>query len=286
MSELARRRARPDAPPVLLHVALMAEAKPLIGHFGLRSETPVGGFRVYSSDWLALIVSGMGKLSAAAASAYLYGWLGSPAVCAWLNVGAAGHATCPLGEARIAHTICDGATGSRWYPPQIWTHPWAAARLMTVERAEHSYGEDCLYDMEAAGFYATATRFTTAELVQSCKIVSDNARQPAAHVTARHVTELIARQLPVIAHLIEELHRLADELTQQEDVPSEYFELTAHWRFTVSERQRLKRVVQRWRALTGTPCTIASVASLQRGSEVLKALNAHLDGFAGGQGAS
>ena len=45
---------------MFLVVALQAEAQPLITHFGLRCEPPMGMFRVYRSDSMALVISGVG----------------------------------------------------------------------------------------------------------------------------------------------------------------------------------------------------------------------------------
>ena len=46
---------------MFLVVALQAEAQPLITHFGLRCEPPTGMFRIYRSDAMALVISGVGN---------------------------------------------------------------------------------------------------------------------------------------------------------------------------------------------------------------------------------
>ena len=51
---------------MFLVVALQAEAQPLITHFGLRCEAPMGMFRIYRSESMALVISGVGKSLSAA----------------------------------------------------------------------------------------------------------------------------------------------------------------------------------------------------------------------------
>ncbi len=70
----------------LIHTALVAEAKPIIGHFGLtcKAKQP---YNLYENESIALIVSGMGSKNTKAALAYAHS-LYKPHVA--INVGIAG----------------------------------------------------------------------------------------------------------------------------------------------------------------------------------------------------
>ena len=70
-------------------VALPAEARPLLDHFRLRDKQHNTAFPIYRNTDMALIVSGPGKVAAAAATALLAGNRDTPATSAWLNVGIA-----------------------------------------------------------------------------------------------------------------------------------------------------------------------------------------------------
>ncbi|MEE8624791.1 MAG: hypothetical protein V3T19_05575, partial [Acidiferrobacterales bacterium] len=139
----------------MLHfvVALQAEAKPLIDHFGLRRRTG-GAFPVYENENIALTVSGIGKVAAAAATGYLHAHTGNHSCIAWLNIGIAGHGRRAIGDGVLIHKITDQITGRSWYPPLTFELPCASDGLITVDEPETRYRENGLYDMEAAGFYA------------------------------------------------------------------------------------------------------------------------------------
>ncbi|MGH9462066.1 MAG: hypothetical protein ACRD1X_12660, partial [Vicinamibacteria bacterium] len=104
---------------IRLVVALPAEAKPLVSHFNLKPAREARGFKIYQNDDIALIVSGVGKIAAAAATAYLQAWTGNRPNGAWINVGMAGHRDLLLGKGVLAYRITDRATGETWYPPPV-----------------------------------------------------------------------------------------------------------------------------------------------------------------------
>jgi adenosylhomocysteine nucleosidase len=83
---------------------LQCEASPIIAHFNLRSY-PDSPFPIYYNETMALIVSGIGKINCAAATAYLQVLRGGSLHSAWLNIGIAGHSEYPLGKGLLVHQI-------------------------------------------------------------------------------------------------------------------------------------------------------------------------------------
>ncbi|MDH3377688.1 MAG: hypothetical protein OEQ39_12120 [Gammaproteobacteria bacterium] len=234
-------------------VALLAEARPLIDRFVLRACGQHRAFTVFSSadGGTHLIVSGIGKVRAAAATAYLHAATGANPHNAWLNIGIAGHASRPLGTVVRSSRITDAATGCSWYPPQVIKSDCAGAEVICVDRVEESYHGEAVYDMESAGFYPTAARFSNAEVVQCCKIVSDNLAKPAQRLRAADVESIIASRIPEIAEFALRLQaiecRRAMLAVQQPDIDT----FAKHWHFTVSQQHRLRRVLWRWSLLAG-----------------------------------
>jgi hypothetical protein len=262
--------------------ALPAEARPLLRHFGLRARTPQGMFPVFEGEDMALVVCGAGKASAAAAVAHLHGVTGGRADRVWLNLGVAGHPTHRPGEALLAHSIRDMATGRRWYPPQIIGASCPGAQLVSVDVPETRYPEDALYDMEAAGFYPTATRCATGELVQCLKIVSDNRQAPPGGLDAQAVEVLVAGQLDLIARLLASLGALAREGLGRDGLADCVGGFIEHWRFSVSQRHRLERVLRRHAALApGQEISWREYRVLRRARQVLTALEHRVQGLAG-----
>lgn len=262
----------------MIHIltALPCEARPLIAHYGLNGRQGNNGFRIFENDRLRLIVAGVGKCAAAVACGYLQG--AAPAQRhAWLNLGVAGHATLAAGTAVIAHKVSDAASGRCWYPPLLFPAPCPTLELITVERPENDYPDDAAYDMEAAGFYAAASRFSSLELLQAFKVISDNRTQPADALTAERVEALIGDRLDDIDALIQALTGLETALARQSTPPETLQPFLQRWHFSVAQQHQLQRLLQRWQALGAPPPTPDTFSAARNGKQVIAALRAHID---------
>jgi nucleoside phosphorylase len=264
-------------------VALPAEARPLLDHFRLRDKQKNTAFPVYRNADMALIVAGPGKVAAAAATAVLAGTDEASTKTAWLNIGIAGHAHHAIGTAFIAHRITDHATGTSWYPPQILDLSLPTENLCTVDRPEDGYPEAALYEMEASGFFPVACRFSSSELVQCFKVVSDNNTQPATAVTAKLCNQLVADRLADIEQLVNALTGLADEYTRWHAPHPELEQLSGHWHFTVSQQHQLHQLARRWQVLApGKSLWLERLQEKNKASEVLHCIQQHLDAITAG----
>jgi nucleoside phosphorylase len=194
-----------------LVVALKAEARPLIRHYELQRRHTSTTFPVYLGTDVALVVSGPGKAAAAAATAWLQGLTQGNKANAWLNIGIAGHASYAVGDARIANRVTEQATNRSWYPSQVHGLDIATGSLLTVDSPENDYTVDTLYDMEAAGFYPAACRFSSSELVQCFKVVSDNRQHANTKITAKHCEQLVDSQLKTINRLVDALGNMQQQ---------------------------------------------------------------------------
>lgn len=192
---------------ICLLVALYAEAQLLIDGFSLERRTQRGLFPVYSSREISLVVSGVGKLAAAAAVAYLNTLLGESRDCGWLNVGVAGHSRHRCGEGFLARRITEASTGRSWTLAAGIAPRLARERLITVDIPETKYAKPAMYDMEAAGFYATARLCTRKEKIQCFKVISDNSDCTPSTLTPAEVRRLIGDRLEDVQTLIQGLKR-------------------------------------------------------------------------------
>jgi len=102
--------------------------------------------------------------------------------------------------------------------------------------------------MEAAGFYDTARRFSTAELVQCFKVISDNCSS-STQISAAFVEQLIQNRLGTIDLILERMRPLAAEVTFPELSGLEIEPFLTHWHFTVSEQNRLRYLLRRLKTL-------------------------------------
>ena len=258
-----------------LVVALAAEARPLLAPYRLQG---VSGhpYRICASEQTHLIVSGIGKVAAAAATAYLRALIGdTPA--AWLNIGIAGHGSQAVGTPLLAHKVVDTASSKPFYPTFTAPSPCRTTLLHTVDRVQPAAG-DAAYDMEASGFCEAAQRFATSERIHCLKIVSDNPQSPYQTLNAGKVEALIESQLDTVAQVGEHLRTLSQQLHALHADPPGLAELTARWQFTATQQHQLRGLLARWQTLVpATPAVDDDLLALQRRDEVLAHLKQRLD---------
>lgn len=232
-----------------------------------------------NSSMINLIVSGPGGLAAATATAYLQGLQGTQPSAAWLNIGIAGSRAFEIGDAVLAQRIIDNTTGQRFYPGLCFPLPLSStcADVVSVTSPEANYPTSSVYDMEAAGFYSAALRFTTSELIHSLKIISDNPARTVDKIDEKVVVELMTQRLPEIQQLIEQLDTLANELVTINKAPDSYEMFTSRWRFTVSQQHVLKSLLWRWQTLSSQDVENAiDITQFRNGDQVLRYLEQQL----------
>ena len=229
--------------------ALACEANPIIQHFRLKKLKQPHAFPIYDNGHVNLIISGIGKSSAACAVGYLQSLINAPTPHVWINVGIAGHKSFELGTGLLAHRVIDASSWQRYYPGLTFQLPCDTVDVMSVAQAEMNYAQNCAYDMEAAGFYAAASRFSSCELIHVCKVISDNQHTSSQLVNKRLGEELIGNHLLLIQDVFHELAEIQKIVHDVYTLPDEYEELLATLRFSVSQQNQLKQLVRRWNVL-------------------------------------
>jgi adenosylhomocysteine nucleosidase len=220
-------------------------------------------------------VTGIGKCAMAAGVAYTQARAGGAMNPILLNVGIAGHAEHEVGQVFLAGKIVDADTARNFYPPLAFSPPCAVATVRTGSRPQLDYTAPHLYDMEASAFYETAARFSTGELIQCLKVVSDNRQLPAEQLQPKQAIELIAAQLPVLEQLAAELSRLRNSLASPQSGQLQV--LLDGFHFTAAERQQLKTQLLRWECLTEGRALEVEKGNFRNGKEVLLWLARQLD---------
>ena len=237
----------------------MPEAAPLIEHYRLEKigNSPI--FPLYRNETTYLVVSGIGKTLASAATAYLHVKSGELPNQPFLNIGIAGHRRAITGVPQVASRITDQSTGKTWYPSQIIRDSMERSPLITVETVERTYEEDAAYDMEAAGFYPVAWRASTAELIQSLKVISDHPDEPVAGLDLQRIQDLIGNCINEIHSLVKALQDLAGIVANTTAKSYNLEPFFERWHFSVTQRHRLRRVLERWVVLAKGENPLTSV---------------------------
>ncbi len=186
----------------------------------------------------------------AGAIGYAMALFENPTLPIMLNMGIAGHRTHEPGSLVLGHKIMDSESGRSFYPQLPFTVFVPTDTVFTQAKPNADYSTEGIFDMEASGFYEMAVKFSSSELIQVAKIISDNAQSPMTEITETAVETWVDSQLPNIQLLIE---RIADchSLAPQNNMAQIQQKLSEQFHITVSHSLKLNALLQRWRLLKG-----------------------------------
>lgn len=199
-------------PPLLFVVALAAEARPLLTHYGLKRVSDTG-FAMYAKESTYLVITGIGKINAAAATAHALSRL--PGNGCAINIGIAGSNN-HVGSLFRANRIIDDNPSNQQalYPPHISRQHLPGICVRSVDQPATNYQPSEAFDMEAHPYCKTARRYLTAELVQSLKVISDSPEKPLLKEDKKQSAIMFSKQFvsDLIEQNINDIDRYATEL--------------------------------------------------------------------------
>ena len=230
------------------------EAEALIEILGLKhsAELSAQGFPFYTNDDATsrLVISGVGKINAAAATAWLGGISSNEnGTAAWINFGICGALESETGIVFRAGRITDEATGKSWYPPAVWKrekNDFGVVEVITVDAPSSDYPPSGkVVEMEAAGFVPAALRFSTSELVQVIKVVSDNRSDGIETVNPKSIRELCHTAATEVVGWTKKVTELAAEFSNLTEHPELVKEVLNRFHFSETRKHQLNRLVRR-----------------------------------------
>lgn len=260
-------------------VALRPEAAPLIEKFGLQ-QAVAGLYPVFenASGDTRLVVSGPGKLNAAAATATLASIENrmEPDARGWVNFGIAGSGDRGFGGIRIAGKVTDEGTGVSRYPAAVWPKKYDLPKgtVLTVEKPTDSYPPDgTLVEMEASGFMTAALRDSTLELCQVLKVVSDDPDHPIEQIDKNLVRKLCYGGIESSERWLDAFRALGEEDARRLADPPGWKEVLEMGHFTATRQHQLRRLLQQWTAKNPEKSVMETpIAELRNGGEILSEL--------------
>ena len=226
-------------------VALNCEAKPWIDFYGLKKSVDKP-FSLYSKDGVnvEIVITGIGALAMSTAVGWVAGLSNSAAYensqRVWLNIGIAGHERRDIGEAVRVHAYIDGVDLHHYYSPLPAKWGGDSDALMSVNAPSSDYPDEALVDMEGTAFYRAACMFSSAELVESIKVISDNKDNSVEALNASKISDLMRSQVSKVNQFTSDLLTLVSHNDQQPiniDL--------AGIRTTHSQRQQLKALLDK-----------------------------------------
>ena len=217
-------------------MALYQEAHGLIRELELKKNTAYAPFEVFDNEsaGIRLVVTGVGEIAAAAATAAVCARDGADAADFLINIGCcaaaegaaggcepadrdmdsgygAAHAA-QIGDLYVCHKITEQATGKTFYPDILYRHPWKERELVTgMQPLQRAAAHGALYDMEAAAVYQAGIRFFSPDRMIFLKVVSDSGVAGQERMTAEALTGLLEQHVKEVAAFLTNLREAADE---------------------------------------------------------------------------
>lgn len=241
--------------------ALHCEAKPVIDYYRLKKSHDHNAFDLYRGDDMLCIISGVGKIASAAACAWIAARYDHEASIAWINLGVAGSGQHAIGAAFSLNQVIDADSGQRHYPVPCAGSLLPGSACLTLSQPGEDYREDTLFDMEASGFMYSALRFSSAELTQCIKIVSDN-REHKTGKNRQRVSDLIHQNIETIDQQASALVALNHEVAGLAVTPESWQQLIALAHFSQTQKYRLRVL---WRYLMNRDTSAETVLQKLRG---------------------
>ena len=216
--------------------ALYQEAHGLIRELELKKNTAYAPFEVFDNESasIRLVVTGVGEIAAAAATAAVCARDGADAAEFLVNIGCCAAAesaaggcepadrdmdsgygeanAAQIGDLYVCYKITEQATGKTFYPDILYRHPWKERELVTgMQPLQRAAAHGALYDMEAAAVYQAGIRFFSPDRMLFLKVVSDFGIAGQERMTAEALTGLLEQYVKEVAAFLTNLREAADE---------------------------------------------------------------------------
>ncbi|MEE2788921.1 MAG: hypothetical protein VX589_16410 [Myxococcota bacterium] len=261
-------------------VAHPCESVPIREAWSLRAVKVPTPFPIFCSDdethWL--VVSGVGRTNAAAATMALHLISGALPHAVWLNLGIAGHRDLDIGAVRTVHKIIDAATGRAMFPIEVVKPVFEGITLRTVDVPTQTPRDDCVIDMEGAAVFQVASRLSSAERVALVKVVSDHGARSGAFPGKSFVTRLIAQHVARVGVLVQRLTTISEEECDRLAAPPYFEHLVKHFHLSATARLQLRGLLRR-HAILSSPDEMSALADEAKdGRQLLGQLKAGLVG--------
>lgn len=216
---------------IYVMMALYQEAHGLIRELELKKNTAYAPFEVFDNEsaGIRLVVTGVGEIAAAAATAAVCARDGADTADFLVNIGCCAAGGCEpadrdmdsgygaahaaqIGDLYVCHKITEQATGKTFYPDILYRHPWKERELVTgMQPLQRAAAHGALYDMEAAAVYQAGIRFFSPDRMIFLKVVSDSGVAGQERMTAEALTGLLEQHVKEVAAFLTNLREAADE---------------------------------------------------------------------------
>lgn len=193
--------------------ALHCEAKPVIDFYRLKKSPDKTNFDLYRNSDMGCIVSGIGRNNMTLAISWANTQFNQNSNLCWINLGIAGHQNLAIGTGVLISTASQEESSETIYTQTKIRHPFESKPVISLTREKTDYDEVALFDMETYTFLQTTSKFTSLELCQSIKVISDNRDTPPTRNKAE-ISQLIADNMNEISEFANLLQNTEQQISK------------------------------------------------------------------------
>lgn len=226
-----------------LIVATQLEANPLIKSFDLKKNISEGDFDFFSNDKYSLTITGIGKINSAIGVTHTF-FKFKKKNNIWINIGFAGIDKYKIGNLYLVNKVTDNDTKKSLYPIFITDHKIEKKNCITYGLVNKKYN-DSLSDMECSGFFSSANRYSTKEIIHSLKIVSDNKKEEIKLSDKELINCIFQKNIPKIKKFILDIEKVWELFFKKETyINNKIDNELQKFKYTFSEAIQMKRLLK------------------------------------------
>ena len=154
-------------------VATSPESKLIIKKLKLKKIHSSQGIEFFFHNNFSLTITGLGKINSAIGVTHTFFKFNGLSNNIWINIGLAGHEKEKIGKLILVDKIYDHDTQKSLYPFFIKNYGIKKLNCTCYAKPNFNY-DNSLSDMESSGFFLSANKYSTKELIHTLKIISDN----------------------------------------------------------------------------------------------------------------
>ena len=225
-------------------VATLSEGQPIIDLFNLSNKRITNKLIIYYSEQVSLTITGIGKLNCIVSVVQTFYELKQERNNIWINVGLAGHKVLQIGQVFGVRKIIDKSSQKVFFPFN-GKFDIPTQECVTLESIQNKYCTK-LQDMECIGFFQAASKFSTSELIQTIKIVSDNEKSSINFNDKKAIYRIISKHNELIKKLCKYLIDLRKIVFSEYDsqINKEFVKIFKSSRFTFTETNQMKTLMK------------------------------------------
>ncbi len=225
-------------------VATQPEAQPIIDIFKLRKIQNSNILPIYNSKNISLTITGIGKVNSAIGVTQTHYEITQQKNDIWINIGLAGHEKFDIGKIFVVNKISDYSSGKVFFP-FISDLEIKSLECISFDKENKKYNNS-MSDMESIGFYQAANKYSTKELINILKIVSDNKKESIDFFDKKKIYNMIIQHRDLIIENCKHLNEIKNNILKNNDglIKETYEKLIDKEKFSFTETQQIKALLK------------------------------------------